>query len=72
MKLLVLGGTQFVGRHITQAALNAGHRVTLFNRGRSHPELFPEAEKLSGDRNGDLDVLDGAAWFAEITAEAST
>lgn len=66
MRLLILGGTQFVGRHITQAALNAGHQVTLFNRGRSHPELFPQAEKLSGDRNGGLDVLEGAAWDAVV------
>ena len=50
MKLLVLGGTKFLGRATVEAALQRGHDVTLFNRGRTNPELFPEAEKLLGDR----------------------
>lgn len=66
MDLLLLGGTRFIGRHITGAALAAGHRVTLFNRGTTNPDLFPEAEKLQGDRGGDLSVLEGRRWDAVI------
>lgn len=66
MKLLILGGTRFVGRHITQAALDRGHTVTLFNRGRSNPELFPAAEKLTGDRAADLSALHRRRWDAVI------
>src|SRR3954452_7223816 len=57
MRILVLGGTQFLGRHVVDAALERGHEVTLFNRGRTHPELFPDVEKLRGDRDGDLGAL---------------
>jgi nucleoside-diphosphate-sugar epimerase len=46
----VLGGTVFVGRHIVEAALARGHEVTLFNRGRTHPDLFEGVEELRGDR----------------------
>src|SRR5947207_11078817 len=66
MDLLVLGGTQFVGRHLVQAALDGGHRVTLFNRGRTNPELFPRAERLRGDRDGDLAALAGRRWDAVL------
>ncbi len=68
MKLLILGGTRFVGRHLTAAALAAGHRVTLFHRGVSHPELFPEAERLHGDRDlaEGLAALSGRGWDAVI------
>lgn len=66
MNILILGGTRFVGRHITQAALDRGHTVTLFNRGRSNPELFPQAEKLVGDRGVDLSALHGRRWDAVI------
>jgi 2'-hydroxyisoflavone reductase len=62
MRILVLGGTQFLGRHVVEAALARGHDVTLFNRGRTRPELFPEAEKLHGDREGDLSALAGRAF----------
>jgi 2'-hydroxyisoflavone reductase len=62
MKLLFLGGTQFVGRHMVAAALARGHDVTLFNRGQTNPELFPKAEKLRGDRDGNLDALKGREW----------
>jgi len=61
-RVLVLGGTRFVGRHIVAAALAAGHRVTLFNRGRTAPGLFAAAEELHGDRGGDLEVLRGRRW----------
>lgn len=66
MKLLMLGGTVFLGRHITQAALKRGHQVTLFTRGKTHPDLFPEAERLTGDRNVDLSALKNRTWDAVI------
>lgn len=66
MKLLVLGGTLFLGRHIVQAALDRRHDVTLFNRGRTHPDLFPNTERLHGDRAGDLRALRGCTWDAVI------
>ena len=66
MKLLILGGTIFLGRHLVEAALGRGHEVTLFNRGRHNPELFPEVEKLRGDRDGGLDILRGRQWDAVI------
>ena len=62
MKVLVLGGTQFVGRHIVEAALARGHDVTLFHRGRTNPGLFPGAEEVLGDRDGGLGALRGGAW----------
>ena len=61
-RILVLGGTRFVGRHIVAAALARGHIVTLFNRGRTAPDLFPEAETVIGDREGDHAALGGRRW----------
>src|SRR4051812_29859146 len=66
MKLLILGGTKFLGRHLVEAALARGHEVTLFNRGRLNPELFPEVEKLRGDRDGGLEALRGRRWDAAV------
>jgi 2'-hydroxyisoflavone reductase len=66
MKLLILGGTMFLGRHLAEQALAAGHELTLFTRGRRNPELFPQAEKLLGDRDGKLEALDGRRWDAVI------
>jgi 2'-hydroxyisoflavone reductase len=67
MRLLVLGGTGFVGRHIVELALGRGDEVTLFNRGRSAPDLFAQAELRRGDRGGDLHALDdGSTWDAAI------
>ena len=66
MKLLVLGGTKFLGRATVEAALARGHEVTLFNRGETNPELHPEAEKLRGDREHDLSALEGRSWDAVI------
>jgi 2'-hydroxyisoflavone reductase len=66
MKLLVLGGTVFVGRHIVEAALGRGYDVTLFNRGQHGAGLFPEVEKLRGDRDGDLRALEGRTWDAVV------
>src|SRR5262245_42995589 len=66
MQLLILGGTVFLGRHLVEAALARGHAVTLFNRGQHNPELYPEVEKLRGDRGGDLAALQGRRWDAVI------
>ena len=66
MRILVLGGTQFLGRHVVDAALERGHGVTLFNRGQTRPELFPDVEKLHGDRDGDLSALEGRAFDAVV------
>jgi 2'-hydroxyisoflavone reductase len=66
MKILILGGTIFLGRHIVEQAQRRGHQITLFNRGRHHPDLFPDVEKLHGDRDGDLQALIGRHWDAVI------
>ncbi len=66
MKLLVLGGTKFLGRHAVDAALADGHDVTIFTRGRTNPELFPEVEHLQGDRDGALDALRNGSWDGVI------
>ena len=66
MRLLIFGGTLFLGRHLAQEALRRGHDLTLFNRGRTAPGLFPEAEHLRGDREGDLGALRGREWDAVI------
>jgi 2'-hydroxyisoflavone reductase len=67
MRLLVIGGTRFLGRHLVEQALDAGHRVTLLHRGRTNPGLFPAVDSRIADRNGDLSVL-GAdeCWDAAI------
>ena len=66
MRLLILGGTVFLGRHVVEAALARGHEVTLFNRGQHNAELFPQVEKLRGDRDGNLAALEGRRWDAVI------
>jgi 2'-hydroxyisoflavone reductase len=66
MKLLILGGTVFLGRALVEAALAKGHEVTLFNRGKTNPELFTQVEKLAGDRKVDLSALQGRRWDAVI------
>ena len=72
MGLLILGGTQFVGRHLTERALAQGHKVTLFNRNRAAPDLFPEVEVLTGDRLKDVNALEGRTWDAVIDTSAYT
>jgi 2'-hydroxyisoflavone reductase len=66
MRILVLGGTQFLGRHVVEAALERGHEAVLFNRGRTRPDLFPGLEKLRGDRDGDLGALARRAFDAVV------
>jgi 2'-hydroxyisoflavone reductase len=66
VKLLVLGGTLFAGRAVVEAALASGHEVTLFNRGETNPGLFPAAEHLRGNRDGDLSALAGREFDAVI------
>lgn len=62
MRLLILGGTVFVGRTVAAAALAAGADVTLFTRGRTHPDAVTGARRLTGDRAGDLAALEHGAW----------
>jgi 2'-hydroxyisoflavone reductase len=64
MRILVLGGTRFVGRAFVEEALAAGHEVTLFNRGKSGPDLFPDVETVLGDREHDLSALGSGSWDA--------
>ena len=66
MKLLMIGGTQFLGRAYVDEALQRGHEVTVFTRGRTNPDLFPDAEHLTGDRAVDLHALEGRTWDAVI------
>lgn len=66
MKLLVLGGTRFLGRVLVEDALARGHELTLFNRGRTNADLFPEVEKVRGDRTESLDLLAGREWDAVV------
>lgn len=65
MKLLILGGTRFLGRHLVDAALQRGHEVTLFNRG-TQVFVSPSVETIIGDRHGDLAELRGRRWDAVI------
>src|SRR5207248_3201338 len=66
LRLLVLGGSGFLGRHLVEATLARGHEPTLFNRGRTNTALFAEVEKLRGDRDGDLAALRGREWDAVV------
>ena len=66
LDILILGGTGFIGPHMVRRALERGHRVTLFKRGRSNSGLFPEVETLIGDRDGQLQALEGRRWDAII------
>ena len=68
MKLLVIGGRQFLGKHIVEAAQKKGHQVTLFNRGKTNPNLHKEVKTIIGDRENDADIaqLKGMNWDAVI------
>ncbi len=71
LRILILGGTSFIGPYQVQYALDRGHTVTLFNRGRTNPGLFPTVEKLIGDRTGDVSALAGRAWDVVIDNSAT-
>jgi 2'-hydroxyisoflavone reductase len=64
--ILILGGTGFLGPHVVTAAIARGHKLTLFNRGKTRPGLFPEIEKLQGDRDGKLEALADRSWDAVV------
>jgi len=72
MRLLVLGGTVFLGRHLVAAALARGHDVTLLNRGRHGAGLYPQVERLVGDRDGSMDALRGRAFDAVVDCSGYT
>jgi 2'-hydroxyisoflavone reductase len=72
VRLLVIGGTLFLGRAVAEDALARGHELTLFNRGTTNPDLFPEAEHLRGDRKEDLSALAGRTWDAVIDTSGYT
>jgi 2'-hydroxyisoflavone reductase len=72
LSILMLGGTGFLGPQTVEAALKRGHKVTLFNRGKTRPGLFPELEKLHGDREkDDLKALEGRNWDAVVDTSAN-
>ena len=66
MHILILGGTRFLGRAIVDVAVDRGHTLTLFNRGKTNPQLYPQIEKLVGDRDGALHTLQERRWDAVI------
>lgn len=66
LEILILGGTGFIGPHEIDYAMSRGHRITMFNRGKTAPGMFPEVENLIGDRNGQLEALEGRDWDAVI------
>jgi len=70
MRILIIGGTQFIGRHIVEALVAQGDEVTLFHRGRTNPELFDHLEHRLGDRNSNLSALGEGRWDATIDPSA--
>ena len=66
LKILILGGTRFIGLHMTELALERGHTVTFFNRGKTKTDRFQEIERILGDRNGQIDGLKDREWDAVI------
>jgi 2'-hydroxyisoflavone reductase len=66
LRVLIFGGTGFLGPHFVEALRAGGHQVTLFNRGKSNPGLFKDLETLIGDRDGKLDALKGRDWDVVI------
>lgn len=72
MKILLIGGPKFAGRALIDEALARGHEVTTFNRGKTNADLYPEIEKLHGDRNGQLDALKGRTWDAVVDTSGYT
>src|SRR5262245_66180288 len=66
LKILLLGGTRFIGLHMTALALERGHTLTFFNRGKTHTDRYPEIERITGDRDGKIDGLKDRKWDAVI------
>jgi len=66
MRILLIGGTRFIGRHVVESALAGGHDVTLFHRGRTGTDLFPDVQHLLGDRDSDLSALANGEWDATV------
>jgi 2'-hydroxyisoflavone reductase len=66
LSILILGGTRFIGVEMTELALKRGHKITFFNRGKTNADLFPDIERIKGDRNGEIDGLKGRKWDAVI------
>jgi 2'-hydroxyisoflavone reductase len=66
LKVLILGGTGFIGPHFVRVLGDAGHTISLFNRGKRDPEVKPGVEQLLGDRNGQIDALKGREWDVVI------
>jgi len=72
MRILILGGTGFIGPHLVKHAITRGHTVTIFTRGRSDDSMLPaEVERLVGDRNGKLAALEGKQWDAVVDDSAT-
>jgi len=70
VRVLVLGGTKFLGRAVVEAALARADDVTIFTRGQTNPDLFPGVERLRGDRHSDLSALEGRDWDAVVDTSA--
>lgn len=66
LRILVLGGTRFIGPHMAEYAIARGHTLTFFNRGKTNADVLPDVERIQGDRNGDLKGLAGRRWDAVI------
>jgi 2'-hydroxyisoflavone reductase len=66
LRVLIFGGTGFIGPHFVRVLRESGHKLTLFNRGKRNPGLFPDIETLIGDRNGKIDALKGRDWDVVI------
>ncbi len=71
LRLLILGGTGFIGPHLVRLAVSHGHTVTIFTRGRRDGDLPAGVERLTGDRNGQLEALEGRTWDAVIDDSAT-
>ncbi len=66
LRILILGGTRFIGLHMTALALERGHTLTFFNRGKTNADKFPEIERIRGDRTDDIEGLKGRKWDAVV------
>jgi 2'-hydroxyisoflavone reductase len=66
LRVLILGGTGFIGPHFVEVLTAAGHKISLFNRGKRDPSVKPGIEQLLGDRNGPVDSLKGHDWDVVI------